>query len=85
MSITKTHSFGIRGSGFGVHEAVFTLFGWMLGDFDIDVVRPEGVLGALFLGAFLSISLILLLNLLIALFSATYASHDKVSKGLHFR
>ena len=57
----------------------------MLGDFDIDVVRPEGVLGALFLGAFLSISLILLLNLLIALFSATYASHDKVSKGLHFR
>ena len=68
-----------------LHEALLTLFSWLHGDFDVGTVRPAGVPGVLFQAAFLGLCSVLLLNLLIAIFSATYAIHDRVARGLHFR
>ena len=53
--------------------AVLTLYSWMLGDFSFDIVEPAGVFGYFFLSFYLLLALVVLLNLLIAILSSTFA------------
>ena len=58
---------------FTFRSSIITLFGWMLGDFNYDDMKPEGVQGIIFLTLYLIINMVLLLNLLIGILSSTYA------------
>ena len=58
--------------GYGnLFNAIVTLFGSSIGEFNFNLLNS--IFGKIFLAAFLIISLIMLLNLLIAILSTTYS------------
>ena len=64
-------------------DSLITLYSWMLGDFSFDDVESEGFKGSLFLAFYLLISLVLLLNLLIAVLSSTFSQLESHGVGLY--
>lgn len=57
----------------------------MLGDFSFEVMNPEGYCGHLFLASYLLISMIVLLNLIIAILASTYTHLETEGIGLYLR
>ena len=66
-------------------SSVITLYEWMLGNFDFDDVADEGLTGSLFLVLYLLVSLVLLLNLLIAVLSSTFSQLESHGVGLYLQ
>ena len=66
-------------------DSLITLYSWMLGDFSFDDVADEGLRGSLFLAVYLLISLVLLLNLLIAVLSSTFSQLESHGVGLYLQ
>ena len=52
---------------------IILLFSFSLGDFNFDTIQPEGGLGQVYVAIYLIVGLVILLNLLIAILSSTYA------------
>ena len=70
---------------FTFRSSIITLFGWMLGDFDYNDMKPEGVQGIIFLTLYLIINMVLLLNLLIGILSSTYSILQNQGVGLYLQ
>ena len=66
-------------------ESLMTIYSWMLGSFDLNEMRSEGLLGILFMSFYLFLNIILLLNLLIAILSSTYSKLEGKGIGLYLR
>ena len=66
-------------------DALVTLYSWMLGDFSFDDMADEGLKGSIFMAVYLLISLVLLLNLLIAVLSSTFAQLESHGVGLYLQ
>ena len=64
-------------------DTIILLFSMSLGDFSFDTMEPEGALGQVYLAAYLILGLVILLNLLIAILSSTYAILESRSVGLY--
>lgn len=64
-------------------EASITLFSSSLGGFDFSTVSTT--FGRIYLALFLIISLIMLLNLLIAILSTTYSFYESRGRGLYLQ
>ena len=57
----------------------------MLGDFHFEDMAAEGLKGSLFLALYLLVSLVLLLNLLIAVLSSTFSQLESHGVGLYLQ
>ena len=66
-----------------LYESVITLFGSSLGGFDYSAI--DSTFGDIYLSVFLIVSLILLLNLLIAILSTTYSYYETRGRGLYLQ
>ena len=64
-------------------NAIVTLLSWTLGSFSFSEVEANGIVGKAFMSFYLIISMVLLLNLLIAVLSSTYAKYESNSIGLY--
>ena len=64
-------------------SAITTLLSWTLGSFSFSEVEANGIVGKAFMSFYLIISMVLLLNLLIAVLSSTYAKYESNSIGLY--
>ena len=55
----------------------------MSGNFSFDEVESEGAFGIVFLASFLLVNMVLMLNLLIAILSSTYAHLEQKGVALY--